>query len=156
MNKGAEARRRFHSRVDPLVIVFMSVVLFNPVIAMLLARQQINTVPLSLQVTMSGTALLLVALVVGTYADFETDHLVVRVAWVFGRKIPYVEIKRVARVLSWRKGAALSKRRLRISWQQPALPWLSSVDVSPRAEAEFIALLQRHVPETAWVVEETQ
>lgn len=156
VSEDAGARRRFRSRVDPLVIAFIAVVLLNPVVAVLLAQLQIGTVPLGLQVTMFGTALLLVGLVAGTYAYFETDQLVVRVAWVFGRKIPYAQITQVTRVVSWQKGAALSKRRLRISWQQLALPWASTVDVSPRAETEFMALLQRHVPATAWAIKETQ
>ena len=151
----AGAHRRFYSRLDPLVAVFLAVVLLNPVAAMMLARLQNGAVPMALQVTMFGTSLLIAAIFVGTYAYFEPEHLVVRVAWVFGRRIPYAQITEVVNVVSWQKGAALSKRRLRISWQQPSLPWISSVDVSPRAEAKFIALLQPLVPPTAWAVKAT-
>ena len=152
----AGRRRRFRSRVDPAIGALLGAVVLNCLGALVLARLQTGAVPPALGVTLFGAALVLIALVAGTYAVLEPDRLVVRMAWVLRREIPYVQITQVTRVNSWQKSAALSSRRLRIAWQQPALPWRSMIDVSPRAEAEFIALLHGRVPAAAWAVTETQ
>ena len=145
----------FRPRIGGLYALLLAV----PLLAMLVALGvgayakgggAMVIVPPALAVVVVLAWLALSGLVLGTRYVLRADELRVRFAIFWNVAIPYAAITRVDIVDSVQASAALSRRRIRIAWSDPSVPWERRCDVSPRDEPRFLALLQHRVPPLAW------
>ena len=97
--------------------------------------------------------LLLSGLVLGTRYSLREAGLFVQFAFFSSVTIPYADITSVDIVNSVQASAALSRRRIRITWKDPSVPWERRRDISPRDEAGLLALLRQRVTPQAWHIE---
>lgn len=97
--------------------------------------------------------LLLSGLVLGTRYSVREAGLFVQFAFLSSVTIPYADITSVDIVNSVQASAALSRRRIRIRWNDPSVPWERRREISPRDEAGLLALLRQRVTPQAWHIE---
>lgn len=111
---------------------------------------QIVTIPPGLIMAAVVVSVALSVLIFGTRYSLRENGVFVQFAVLFRMTIPYRDITSVKTASSVQASAALSQRRIRISWRDPSVPWGRTCDISPRDEERFLSLLKHRVPPEAW------